>query len=97
MTAILTSPRDHAPARGTAEIEPDVDLQELKRELAAAKDRFLKLAQDAERARRNATIGETQARARLTAVAEQLADALAQPDGPTLRTAVQTALTQLRS
>ncbi len=97
MTATLTSSRDRAHTHDAAALEPDVDLQELKRELAAAKNRFLTLAQNAERARRDANVAETQARARMTTAAELLADALAQHEGPALRAAAQTVLAQLRS
>ena len=75
----------------------DDELRALKRELAAAKDRFLNLAQDAERARLSAIGAESQTRARLNAAAEILSRARAEPVGPTLATAVDDALKALRS
>ncbi|MGA2053374.1 MAG: hypothetical protein ABSH19_08690 [Opitutales bacterium] len=89
-------PRSHSRTHETLPPEDD-ELRALKRELAAAKERFLQLAQDAERARRAATDLETQARARLNAAAEVLQRARFEPDGPPLNAAVEGALSAIRS
>jgi hypothetical protein len=75
----------------------DDELRALKRELAAAKDRFLRLAQDAENARLAAVDAESQARARLNTAVEILSRARTEPDGPSLAAAVDNALNALRS
>ena len=83
--------------RPDPESASDDELRALKRELAAAKDRFLRLAQDAESARLAAVDAESQARARLNTAVEILSRARAEPDGPPLATAVDHALNALRS
>ena len=88
--------RAHCPRPDSAP-PPDDELRALKRELTAAKDRFLRLAQDAERARLAATAAETHARSRLDAAVEILSRARSESASPPLATAVENALNALRS
>lgn len=92
----LTPARFRA-ARPDPEPTSDDELRALKRELAAAKDRFLRLAQDAENARLNAMHAETQTRARLNTAVEILSRARNEPEGPPLAAAIDNALHALRS
>lgn len=90
------SPRS-ASRRPDIELLNDAELRSLKRELAAAKQRFLDLALDAEHARTAAAQTEHQVRARLHSAVEILSHARAGMDGPPISAAVDSALSALRS
>jgi hypothetical protein len=97
MTSTSTESLKRRP--GSEDLAPaapsDHDLEIIKRELAAAKGRFIRLAEDAEHTREHAAEAEALARARLEIAADTLRKALSQADGPALRATVENALASL--